>query len=89
MYQDGTEREETKMRIGRTIIETDNMTTDELSVIIRELREIRSRKLKAEELIARMKELITDAKENGFTFIDKDFGQVWQNTDFTLYDERT
>ena len=77
------------MRIGRIIIDTDNMTTDELATIIRELRDIRARKLKAEELKNRMLELIADAKENGFTFIDKDFGQVWTGNDVELYDERT
>ena len=56
------------MRIGRTIIDTDNMTTEELDIIIRELRGIRARKLKAEELKSRMVELIADAKENGFTY---------------------
>ena len=64
------------------------MTTDELTTIIRELRDIRARKLKAEELKTRMLELIADAKENGFTFIDKDFGQVWSGNDVELYDER-
>lgn len=76
------------MRIGRTIIDTDNMTTEELDIIIRELRGIRARKLKAEELKSRMVELIADAKENGFTFIDKDFGQVWTGNDVELYDEK-
>ena len=76
------------MRIGRTIIDTDNMSIDECTALINELREIRNRKRKAEELLQRMTELITDAKENGFTFIDKDFGQVWTPQDVTLYDER-
>ena len=77
------------MRIGRTIIDTDNMTAEELATIIRELRNIRARKLKAEELKNRMLVLIADAKENGFTFIDKDFGQVWTGNDVELYDEQT
>ena len=77
------------MRIGRIMIDTDNMTTEELDIIIRELRGIRARKLKAEELKNRMLELIADAKENGFTFIDKDFGQVWTGNDDELYDEQT
>lgn len=77
------------LRIGRNIIDTREWSTEDYDTIIRDLRKERARKLKAEELTTRMKELIIDAKENGFTFIDKDFGQVWQNTDFTLYDERT
>jgi spore germination protein YaaH len=76
------------MRIGRTIIDTDNMSAEDMNVIIKELRAIRARKLKAEELKTRMLELIADAKENGFTFIDKDFGQVWSGNDVELYDER-
>ena len=77
------------MRIGRTIIDTDNMSVEDMDVIIKEIRAIRARKLKAEELKNRMLELIADAKDNGFTFIDKDFGQVWSGNDVELYDERT
>ena len=76
------------MRIGRIIIDTDNMSVEDMDVIIKELHAIHTRKLKANELKNRMIELITDAKENGFTFIDKDFGQVWSSNEFTLYDEK-
>lgn len=77
------------MRIGRMIIDTDNMSIEDMDTIIREMRAIRARKLKAEELKNRMVELIADAKENGFTFVDKDFGQVWTGNDVELYDEQT
>lgn len=76
------------MRIGRMMIDTDNLSIEDMDTIIKELRVIRARKLKAEELKTRMLELIADAKENGFTFIDKDFGQVWTGNDVELYDER-
>lgn len=76
------------MRIGRMMIDTDNLNIEDMDTIIKELRAIRARKLKAEELKTRMLELIADAKENGFTFIDKDFGQVWTGNDVELYDER-
>lgn len=77
------------MRIGRIVIDTDNMSIEDMDTVIREMRAIRARKLKAEELKTQMLELIADAKENGFTFIDKDFGQVWTGNDVELYDERT
>ena len=77
------------MRIGRIIIDTDNMSIEDMTTVIHEMRAIRARKLKAEELKNRMLELIADAKQNGFTFIDKDFGQVWTGNDVELYDERT
>ena len=76
------------MRIGRMVIDTDNMSIEDMETVIREMRAIRARKLKAEELKTRMLELIADAKENGFTFIDKNFGQVWSGNDVELYDER-
>ena len=76
------------MRIGRMVIDTDNMSIEDMETVIREMRAIRARKLKAEELKTRMLELIADAKENGFAFIDKDFGQVWSGNDVELYDER-
>ncbi len=77
------------MRIGRVIIDTDSMSVQDMDVIIKELRSIRARKLKAEELKNQMLELLADAKENGFTFIDKDFGQVWTGNDVELYDEQS
>ena len=77
------------MRIGRIIIDTDNMSIQDMDVIIKELRGIRARKLKAEELKNQMRELIADAKENGFSFIDKDFGQVWMGDEVELYDEQS
>ena len=76
------------MRIGRIIIDTDDLNVEDIDTIIRELRAIRTRKLKVEELKNRMVELIADAKENGFTFVDKDFGQIWTSNSVELYDER-
>ena len=76
------------MRIGRTIIDTDSMTADELTVIINELRAIRKRRAQGEELLRHFTEVIEEAKANGFTFIDKDFGNVLESKDFTLLDER-
>lgn len=76
------------MRIGRMMIDTDNLSIVDMDTIIKELRAIRARKLKAEELKARMLELLTDAKENGFTFIDQDSDQIWAGYDIVVYDER-
>lgn len=76
------------MRIGRTIIDTDNMTTDELAIIIRELRDIRARKLKADELNNRMNELLAEAKENNFIFINDYTGQVLPQEYIKVIDEQ-
>lgn len=76
------------MRIGRIMIDTDNMTVEELTVIINDLRAIRKRKAEKESFENEMKLLILRAKENGFTFLDKDYGNVWQENDFEVFDER-
>lgn len=74
------------MRIGKTIIDTNDMTADELTTIIHELREIRSRKLKAEELKDRMTELLADANAEGFEFFDKDSGHCIRMNELYLWD---
>lgn len=76
------------MRIGRTIIDTDNMSADELAIIIRELRDIRARKLKADELNNRMNELLAEAKENNFIFINDYTGQVLPQEYIKVIDEQ-
>lgn len=76
------------MRIGKMMIDTDNMSDEELTVIIDNLRAIRTRKREETSLRKRMNDLILEAKENGFTFIDSTCGFVREVDDFTLYDER-
>ena len=76
------------MRIGKALINTDEMTVEELTVIITELRNIRKRKEQANELRARMNDLIAEARNNGFAFIDKDFGYVRELNDFEVHDEK-
>lgn len=76
------------MRIGRIMIDTDNMSIEELTMVIKELRNICKRKEQAHALEMKMNDLILEAKENGFTFIDKTCGFVREVDDCTLYDER-
>ena len=76
------------LRIGRTIVDTREWTVKEYDTIISELRKERARKLKAEELKTRMTHLLTEAKENNFDFIDKDFGNILTPADFELFDNQ-
>ena len=75
------------MRIGRVIIDTDNMDIEEIDTLIKEFKKIRARKVKERELVNRLNELIADATVSGFAFAEKDFGQVLREGDFVLYDE--
>lgn len=76
------------VRIGRTIIDTSNWSVEDYDVIIRDLRTERARAAKARELKNRMISLISDAKDAGFDFVDKDFGNILTVTDFELYDNK-
>lgn len=76
------------MRIGKTILDTDNMTTEEMTMWINGLRQIRTRRLRQETLTKRMNDLILEAKANGFVFLDKSCGFVHEVDDFTIFDEK-
>lgn len=69
------------------MIDTDNMTLEEMDIIIKDLRTIRARKVKAVELKNRMFDLLTDAKENGFIFVD-DTEHVWSGMNVEIYDQK-
>lgn len=78
------------MKIGKVMIDTDNMSIEELTTIINDLRTIRDRKREAEVLRKRMNDLILEAKERGwgFTFIDRACGFMHEVDDFILSDKR-
>lgn len=76
------------MRVGKIMIDTDSMSVEELTALIVEFRKIRARKQTELDLKTRMNNLILEAKENGFTFIDNTCGFVREVDDFTMYDER-
>ena len=88
MYQEGTEREETGMRIGKTIIDIESMSIEDMRTIEMEIHRLRRRREKAEDFKAKMRNLLTDAREAGFDFIDKDFGNIWTPEDVELYDNQ-
>lgn len=76
------------MRIGRVMIDTDNMSVEELDMLIEELTHIKVRKERAESLRKQMNRLIEKAKNEGFTFIDKDYGFVREVDDSVVFDEK-
>lgn len=74
------------MRIGNVVIDTDSMTARELGVIITELRTIRARKLKQEELYERMGMLLEEAEKNKFAFVDDETGRILDAKSFIVAD---
>ena len=74
------------MRIGRTIIDIESMSIEDLRTIEHEIHVLRRRREQAENFKIRMRDLITEASEAGFDFIDKNYGNVIRPEDLTLYD---
>ena len=74
------------MRIGRVMLDTANMTSEDITVLIDELRKIRKRKQEAESLKQRLRELLADAEAANFSFVDTGSGMVLDNNTFELYD---
>lgn len=84
----GTEREEKNMRIGRTIIDIESLSIEDLRTIEHEIRALRKRREQAESFKTRMSNLLFEAREAGFDFIDKDFGNVITANDIEMYDNQ-
>lgn len=76
------------MRVGKIMIDTDNMSPDEIGSLISALEVVHARKTRAESYHKQMNRLIEKAKAEGFTFIDKDYGFVREVDDFTVFDEK-
>ena len=76
------------MRIGPAVIDTTNMTLDDLDLMIKELKKIRSRRIKAQESKAELSAIIADMKENGLSFCDKYTGEVLNADHFLIYDDK-
>lgn len=74
------------MRIGKIMIDTDSMTTRELSDLITELRTIRARKEYCEDLQQRMSLLLSEAEKNKFAFVDDETGRILDNKSFIVAD---
>lgn len=74
------------MRIGKTVIDTDSMTSRELGEIITELRTIRARKEYCEDLQQRMSKLLNEAAENKFAFVDDETGRILDAKAFIVAD---
>lgn len=76
------------MRIGRTIIDLESLSIEDLKTVEHEAHALRRRREEAESYKLRMHALITEAQEAGFDFIDKDFGSVIRSEDIGLYDNK-
>ena len=75
------------MRIGPMMIDLDALNVEDLRTLEQEARRKRQRKMRQAEYQLRMNELLKEAKDDGFTFIDGMCGFVREPDDFTIMDE--
>lgn len=76
------------MRIGRTIIDLESLSIEDLRTVEFEIHKLRRRREEAESFKSRMYALLEEAKAKGFDYIDKDFGQVIRPEDVAIYDNQ-
>ena len=75
-------------KVGNALVDTENMSVEELKDVINVLRKVSDRKIAMRNYRERMNELIMLARNDGFDFIDKTCGFVREVDDFTVYDGR-
>ena len=75
------------MRIGKVIIDTDNMTYEEVDQLVQELRVIRKRKGEARDCKWRLKNAVEESKDHGFRYINQYTGEIFNENDWWVYDE--
>ena len=76
------------MRIGRTIIDIESMSIEDLKTIEHEIHTLRRRREQAEDFRQKMCNLLTEAQEAGFDFIDKYYGNVIRPVYIEMYDNQ-
>ena len=76
------------VRIGATILDTDSLSAEDIDVIVEDLKQVAARKRKKDWLLKRFTDLIATARNEGFDFVEKDFGNVLTSIDWDIYDHR-
>ena len=75
------------MRIGKFVINTDDLTVEDLDSLIREAKRVRSRKNGAREFFCGFEDLLSGAKDRHYTLCSRYTGEVLKATDWVVYDE--
>lgn len=74
------------MRIGKTILDLENLTEDDLTEVIKEAKRLRSRKADSRNLHKGLVAILEDAKELNFAICSKYTGEVLEADDWVIYD---
>ncbi len=75
------------MRIGRTVLDIENLSAEDLTEVIKEAKRLRTRKYEAEALKQSLESLCANAKENHQSICSKYTGEVFNPQDWVIFDD--
>lgn len=75
------------MRIGKTILDLENLNEEDLTEVIKEAKRLRVRKSDARNLREGFHSMITNARERGFDICNKHTGEVLMADDWLIFDK--
>ena len=75
------------MRIGKVLIDTEDMSVEDLDALIKEAKRVRSRKNGAREFYCGFEDLLSGAKDRSYTLCSRYTGEVLKASDWVVYDE--
>lgn len=75
------------MQMRNFIIDTDDLSFEELDDIIKRLRKARERKGEARARYQNLCEMIQHARDDHFTFCSRHTGEVFNPKDWVVYDD--
>ena len=77
------------MRVGNIALDTDNLTVNELTTIITELRKVRDCKKEAVAIGRNFQDMMNHIREQGYNFCNKNTGEILNEVDWAVYCEET
>jgi len=78
---------DTNITIINMLYEANKMSYDDVTLLIKKLRAVQSRKALQRQFHERMNGLIQEAREQGFEFVDHTGGYLWLEDEFTVFDK--
>lgn len=74
------------MRIGKTILDLENLSEEDLTLVIKEAKTLRARKADSRNLKEGFTALLDGAKDRGFDICNKHTGEVLIANDWIVFD---
>lgn len=77
------------MRIGKMVLDTDNLSIEDLTTIIIELRKIKECKTEARAFGRNFQDMMIRMRDQGYRFTNKHTGEILKEEDWLVYCEET